>query len=155
MIDESITSEAVGLLKSLISIPSLSREEEKAADYLQNYIEAEGMTTGRKGNNIWCLSPMFDLKKPTILLNSHIDTVKPVNGWRKDPFTPREENGKLYGLGSNDAGASVVTLYRCFCNYAAGNKVITSFIWHPAKKKYREKGVSKVYCPDFLLSVLP
>ena len=53
MIDESITSEAVGLLKSLISIPSLSREEEKAADYLQNYIEAEGMTTGRKGNNIW------------------------------------------------------------------------------------------------------
>ena len=55
MIDESITSEAVGLLKSLISIPSPSREEEKAADYLQNYIEAEGMTTGRKGNNIWCL----------------------------------------------------------------------------------------------------
>ena len=49
------------------------------------------------------LSPMFDLKKPVILLNSHIDTVKPVNGWRKDPFTPREENGKLYGLGSNDA----------------------------------------------------
>ena len=114
MIDESITSEAVGLLKSLISIPSLSREEEKAADYLQNYIEAEGMTTGRKGNNIWCLSPMFDLKKPTILLNSHIDTVKPVNGWRKDPFTPREENGKLYGLGSNDAGASVVTLLQVF-----------------------------------------
>ena len=114
MIDESITSEAVGLLKSLISIPSPSREEEKAADYLQNYIEAEGMTTGRKGNNIWCLSPMFDLKKPTILLNSHIDTVKPVNGWRKDPFTPREENGKLYGLGSNDAGASVVTLLQVF-----------------------------------------
>ena len=114
MIDESITSEAVGLLKSLISIPSLSREEEKAADYLQNYIEAEGMTTGRKGNNIWCLSPMFGLKKPTILLNSHIDTVKPVNGWRKDPFTPREENGKLYGLGSNDAGASVVTLLQVF-----------------------------------------
>ena len=61
------------------------------ADFLQNYIEAEGMQTGRKGNNVWCLSPMFDLKKPTILLNSHIDTVKPVNGWRKDPFTPRED----------------------------------------------------------------
>ena len=57
---------------------------------------------------------MFDLKKPTILLNSHIDTVKPVNGWRKDPFTPREENGKLYGLGSNDAGASVVSLLQVF-----------------------------------------
>lgn len=114
MIDESITSEAIGLLRSLISIPSLSREEEQAADYLQNYIEAEGMQTGRKGNNVWCLSPMFDLRKPTILLNSHIDTVKPAGGWRKDPFTPREENGKLYGLGSNDAGASVVSLLQVF-----------------------------------------
>lgn len=114
MIDESITSEAIGLLRSLISIPSLSREEEQAADYLQNYIEAEGMQTGRKGNNVWCLSPMFDLRKPTILLNSHIDTVKPVNGWRKAPFIPREENGKLYGLGSNDAGASVVSLLQVF-----------------------------------------
>jgi hypothetical protein len=62
--------------------------------------------TGRSGNNIWCISPMFDLNKPTILLNSHIDTVKPVNGWRKHPFTPKAENGKIYGLGSNDAGAS-------------------------------------------------
>ena len=94
-----MTTEAVSLLKSLISIPSISREETQAADFLQNYIEMAGMQTGRKGNNVWCLSPMFDLKKPTILLNSHIDTVKPVNGWRKDPFTPREENGKLYGLG--------------------------------------------------------
>lgn len=110
----TLVSEATGLLKSLISIPSLSRDEEKAADYLQNYIEMQGMTTGRKGNNIWCLSPMFDLKKPTLLLNSHIDTVKPVNGWRKNPFTPLEENGKLYGLGSNDAGASVVSLLHAF-----------------------------------------
>lgn len=109
-----MTAEAVGLLKSLISIPSLSREEGEAADYLQNYIEAEGMQTGRKDNNLWCLSPMFDLQKPTILLNSHIDTVKPVNGWRKNPFVPHQENGKLYGLGSNDAGASVVSLLQVF-----------------------------------------
>lgn len=110
----TLVSEATGLLKSLISIPSLSRDEEKAADYLQNHIEMQGMATGRKGNNVWCLSPMFDLKKPTLLLNSHIDTVKPVNGWRKDPFTPLEDNGKLYGLGSNDAGASVVSLLQVF-----------------------------------------
>ena len=109
-----MTTEAVSLLKSLISIPSISREETQAADFLQNYIEMAGMQTGRKGNNVWCFSPMFDLKKPTILLNSHIDTVKPVNGWRKDPFTPREENGKIYGLGSNDAGASVVSLLQVF-----------------------------------------
>ena len=111
----TLTSEAIGLLKSLIAIPSLSRDEEKAANYLQNYNEMQGLATGRKGNNVWCLSPMFDLKKPTLLLNSHIDTVKPVNGWRKDPFKPTlESNGKLYGLGSNDAGASVVSLLQVF-----------------------------------------
>ena len=111
----TMVSEATGVLKSLIAIPSLSRDEEKAADYLQNYIELQGMATGRKGNNVWCLSPMFDLNKPTLLLNSHIDTVKAVNGWRKDPFTPTlENNGKLYGLGSNDAGASIVSLLQVF-----------------------------------------
>ena len=110
----TLTAEAVNMLNSLIAIPSVSREEAAAADFLQNYIETEGMATGREGNNVWCLSPMFDLNKPTILLNSHIDTVKPISGWRRDPFTPREENGKLYGLGSNDAGASVVSLYQVF-----------------------------------------
>lgn len=107
-------SEAITLLSSLISIPSLSRDEEKAADFLQNYIEESGIMTGRSGNNIWCISPMFDTRKPTILLNSHIDTVKPVNGWRKHPFTAKLENGKLYGLGSNDAGASVVSLLQVY-----------------------------------------
>lgn len=115
MIDiEYYTSEATTLLNSLIGIPSLSREEEAAADFLQNYIEETGIMTGRLGNNIWCISPMFDLNKPTILLNSHIDTVKPVNGWRKHPFTPKAENGKIYGLGSNDAGASVVSLFQAY-----------------------------------------
>ncbi len=108
------TAEATTLLSRLIGIPSLSREEEAAADFLQNYIEESGIMTGRSGNNIWCISPMFDLNKPTILLNSHIDTVKPVNGWRKQPFTPKIENGKIYGLGSNDAGASVVSLFMAY-----------------------------------------
>ena len=106
----TILSEATGVLKSLIAIPSLSRDEEKAADYLQNYIELQGMATGRKGNNIWCLSPMFDLNKPTLLLNSHIDTVKAVNGWRKDPFTPTQEsNGKLYGLAPQSISSLVTS----------------------------------------------
>ena len=91
-----LTTEAVSLLKSLIAIPSVSREEAAAADFLQNYIEAEGMTTGRKGNNVWCLSPMFDLKKPVILLNSHIDTVKPVNGLaERSVHTSRRERETL------------------------------------------------------------
>ncbi|MDL2212524.1 M20 family metallo-hydrolase [Bacteroides sp. OttesenSCG-928-D19] len=114
-----MVQEAVSLLQSLISIPSISREETQAADYLQNYIEALGIETGRKGNNVWCLSPNFDLNKPTILLNSHIDTVKPVRGWAKDPFSPTLVNGKLYGLGSNDAGASVVSLLSAFISLSA------------------------------------
>lgn len=115
MIDlDYYTSEALTLLQSLIGIPSISREEEAAADFLQNYIEESGIMTGRSGNNVWCISPMFDTAKPTILLNSHIDTVKPVNGWRRHPFTPKLENGKLYGLGSNDAGASVVSLFQVY-----------------------------------------
>ncbi len=118
---KKLSEEAVELLKQLISIPSVSRDEQLAADYLQGYIEAKGMETCRKGNNIWCMSPGFDLQKPSILLNSHIDTVKPVSGWLKDPFTPKlESNGKLYGLGSNDAGASLVSLLHVFfalCEY--------------------------------------
>ncbi len=117
-----MVSEAVNLLKSLIAIPSISREETAAADFLQTYIESCGMEIGRKGNNVWCLSPMFSLDKPTILLNSHIDTVKPVRGWIKDPFTPVEMNGKLYGLGSNDAGASVVSLLSVFMDLCRTNQ---------------------------------
>lgn len=108
------TSEATTLLSSLIGIPSVSREEDAVADFLQNYIEECGIMTGRSGNNIWSISPMFDLNKPTILLNSHIDTVKPVSGWRKHPFTAKTEDGKIYGLGSNDAGASVVSLFQAY-----------------------------------------
>ncbi|MGL5273540.1 MAG: M20 family metallo-hydrolase [Phocaeicola sp.] len=115
MIDLSFyTSEAITLLNTLIRIPSISREEEAAADFLQSYIERCGIMTGRSGNNVWCISPMFDLNKPTILLNSHIDTVKPVNGWRKHPFTPKTENGKIFGLGSNDAGGSLVSLLQVY-----------------------------------------
>lgn len=113
------TSEAITLLQALIGIPSLSREEDTAADFLQNYIEESGIMTGRSGNNIWCISPMFDVNKPTILLNSHIDTVKLVTGWRRQPFTPKIENGKLYGLGSNDAGASLVSLFQVYRHLSA------------------------------------
>ncbi|MDR3119430.1 MAG: M20 family metallo-hydrolase [Mediterranea sp.] len=111
---ECRTAEAAGLLQSLIRIPSLSREEAAAADFLQRFIEAQGVATGRKGNNVWCFGPAFSARKPTVLLNSHIDTVKPSAGWQRDPFCPTEMNGRLYGLGSNDAGASVVSLLYAF-----------------------------------------
>jgi acetylornithine deacetylase len=112
--DKTTFLESVNLLKSLIEIPSISTEEEAAADFLQQYLENVGMEVGRKGNNIWCLSPNFSLDRNTILLNSHIDTVKPTSQWMKNPFKALEVNGKLYGLGSNDAGASLVSLLRVF-----------------------------------------
>ena len=111
---EATLNEALNLLKVLISTPSISREEEAAANSLQTYMERSGILTNRSGNNVWCVSPKFDLNKPTILLNSHIDTVKPVSGWQKQPFTPSEVNGKIYGLGSNDAGGSLVCLFQTF-----------------------------------------
>lgn len=99
----------------MISRPSFSRDEAAVADYLQQTWQSAGHTVHRKGNNLWIVSPGFDLNKPTLLLNSHIDTVKPASGWTKDPFNPEEsEDEKLYGLGSNDAGASVVSLYTTF-----------------------------------------
>lgn len=109
-----MASQAIALLQSLIAIPSLSREETAAADHVQHYLELNGMTTGRKGNNVWSMSPNYTSEKPTILLNSHIDTVKPVSAWTKDPYTPQIIDGRLYGLGSNDAGASVVSLLHIF-----------------------------------------
>ncbi len=102
--------EAFELLKSIIRIPSYSGEEGTVADFLEEYLEQKGYAVSRKANNIWLMSPGFDLTKPVILLNSHIDTVKPVAGWTKNPHTPIIENNCLYGLGANDAGASVVSL---------------------------------------------
>jgi acetylornithine deacetylase len=102
------------LLKQLIAIPSFSREEKGVASVLESYLMNRRLHPYRKGNNIWLRSPFWSDQKPVILLNSHIDTVKPVAGWTKDPFLPSEEEGKLYGLGSNDAGASLVSLLQAF-----------------------------------------
>lgn len=107
--------EAIDLLKGMISRPSFSRDEAAVADFLQAEWQKAGRKVFRKGNNLWIIAPDFDFGKPTLLLNSHIDTVKPASGWTKDPFTPEEADGdKLYGLGSNGAGASVVSLYEAF-----------------------------------------
>ena len=109
-----LATDAIDLLSEMIAIQSFSREEKAVADFLEHYIELKGYKSLRKDNNIWLLSPGFDSSRPTILLNSHIDTVKPVSGWIRNPFVPEIENGKLYGLGSNDAGASVVSLLHAF-----------------------------------------
>lgn len=114
MIFEKETDLAVSLLKSLINIPRTSRNETEAADFLQQQMEARGLKTSRKDNNLWSLSPNWDDSKPTLLLNAHIDTVKPVAGWITDPNTAILADGKLTGLGSNDDGASLVALLAVF-----------------------------------------
>lgn len=106
---------AIDTLKGMIRIPSFSREEHAVADYLQELWSGDSHRVHRKGNNLWIVAPGFDFGRPTLLLNSHIDTVRPVAGWTCDPFSPQEEDtDTLYGLGSNDAGASVVSLYEAF-----------------------------------------
>ena len=107
-------NDAVALLRQLIAISSFSKDEKAVADFIERYIEMKGYVAVRKENNVWLLSPGFDPARPTVLLNSHIDTVKPVAGWVHDPFAPTIESGKLFGLGSNDAGASVVSLLHAF-----------------------------------------
>ncbi len=113
----TLTEEVIALLKQLISIPSLSKEEDKTADAIQHFIETKGIATHRKLNNIWCFNKYFDKNKPTILLNSHHDTVKPNSGYTLNPFEPVIKDGKLYGLGSNDAGASLVSLLATFVHF--------------------------------------
>ncbi|WP_029903357.1 M20 family metallo-hydrolase [Prevotella sp. 10(H)] len=105
---------AVDLLKEMIETPSFSREEHNVAEIIAAYMRKMGFEPQRKGNNLWIQSKDFEESKPTILLNSHMDTVRPVSGWTKDPFTPETEDDTLYGLGSNDAGAPFVCLLHAF-----------------------------------------
>jgi len=112
--DHKDANDAVALLQQMIAISSISKEEKAVADFLERFIEINGYVASRTNNNVWVMSSGFDASRPTILLNSHIDTVKPVQGWTRNPLMPAVENGKLFGLGSNDAGASVVSLLYAF-----------------------------------------
>lgn len=112
-----LAQQAIERLKALIAIPSLSREEEQTADLIGSELRMLGVETHRKSNNVWAYNRYFDPSKPTILLNSHHDTVKPNPQYTRDPFTAEEEDGKLFGLGSNDAGGCLVSLLATFLYY--------------------------------------
>jgi acetylornithine deacetylase len=108
------TQEAVDLLKQLIATPSVSRDEQKAADILAQVIHDYGYEYRREANNIWILDPCYDEKRATLLLNAHIDTVRAVDSWTRNPFQPTQEGDILYGLGSNDCGGGLVSLLQVF-----------------------------------------
>ncbi len=105
---------AIALLERLIKRPSISRDESAVADIIWEEFLRLGFKPQRKGNNVWAEAWEHDPEKPTILLDAHLDTVKPVAGWRRDPFTPNVEGERLYGLGSNDTGGSLVALIATF-----------------------------------------
>jgi len=109
--------EAIDLLKRLIATPSFSKEESETANLLQNFLQEKAIPVKRKLNNIWALNKHFDPELPSILMNSHHDTVKPNSAYTRDPFQPAVEEGKLYGLGSNDAGGALVSLLSVFLHY--------------------------------------
>jgi acetylornithine deacetylase len=108
------TEKAIDLLRTLIATPSFSREEDQTAAILEHFLQADGIEVFREKNNVWARAAVWRPDRPVLLLNSHHDTVKPVKEWTRDPFDPAIEQGRLYGLGSNDAGASLVSLITAF-----------------------------------------
>jgi acetylornithine deacetylase len=114
---EALQKEAVDLLQKLISTQSYSKEEENTAAILDEFFTQKNIPTNKLKNNVWVSNKYFDSNKPTILLNSHHDTVKPNKQYTRDPFSPDIENGILYGLGSNDAGGPLVSLGACFLHF--------------------------------------
>ena len=112
-----LQDDSISLLKELIATPSFSKEEDQTAGVIGKFLALKNIAATRVGNNVFALNKYYDESKPTILLNSHHDTVKPNPQYTKDPFSPIVEDGKLYGLGSNDAGGCLVSLLAVFLNY--------------------------------------
>lgn len=113
----ALAQEAIQLLKQLISTQSFSRQEENTATLIEDFFHRKGIPFHRKKNNIWAYNQHFDPAKPTVLLNSHHDTVKPNPSWTLNPYEPLVQDGKLFGLGSNDAGGSLCSLIVTFCHF--------------------------------------
>ncbi|MBI3882997.1 MAG: M20/M25/M40 family metallo-hydrolase, partial [Sphingobacteriales bacterium] len=111
---QELYNNAVELLKQLISTPSFSKEENDTAEIIMSFFEKHGVAYARVGNNIYAKNKYYDVNKPSVLLNSHHDTVLPNKGYTLDPFSPIEKDGKLFGLGSNDAGGCLVSLIATF-----------------------------------------
>ncbi|MBT8324394.1 MAG: M20/M25/M40 family metallo-hydrolase, partial [Winogradskyella sp.] len=125
---EQLITQAIQLLKDLIEIPSFSSEEDKTASRIEQWFTLHEIPYTRTNNNIWAVNKYYDKSKPTLLLNSHHDTVKPNNGYTKDPFKSIVEDGKLYGLGSNDAGGCLVSLIATFTYFYAKKKMAYNLV---------------------------
>ncbi|WP_037576463.1 M20 family metallo-hydrolase [Sporocytophaga myxococcoides] len=125
---DKLKKDALELLKGLIRIESFSKQEDKTAELLNRFFEDRGVPTHRKKNNVWAFNKNYDPNKPTILLNSHHDTVKPNPGYTNDPFDPMVKDGKLFGLGSNDAGGCLVSLMATFIHFYEKENLKYNFV---------------------------
>ena len=123
MTQQQLTKKAIDLLNLLISIQSFSGEEDKTADVIEEWFKSFDIPFERIYNNVFAKNKFWDDSKPTLLLNSHHDTVKPNQAYTKDPFHPHIEDGKLYGLGSNDAGGCLVSLLATFVHFYASEEL--------------------------------
>lgn len=145
---KSLTGEAIGLLKELIAIPSFSRKEEKTAALVSNYLQSKNVKIFQKKNNIWAFNKHFDDVLPSILLCSHHDTVRPNPGYTLNPFMPLIKDGKLFGLGSNDAGGALVSLMAAFLYFHGRSGMKYNFIFAAAAEE-------EISGTDGIESVLP
>jgi acetylornithine deacetylase len=147
---EALKAEAIALLKKLISIPSFSKEEGETAEAIANFLIKKGVAPQRQGNNVWAFLTPFEAIRPTIWLNSHHDTVKPNTGYTKDPFLAEEQEGKLFGLGSNDAGGPLVALIATFCHFLGKDLPFNLLLVASAEEEISgSQGISS------LISILP
>jgi acetylornithine deacetylase len=121
--------ELIGLLQALIETPSYSKEEARSADLLELFFREKGVITNRHMNNVWCIGSIYDSSKPTLLLNSHHDTVRPNTSYSRDPFHAEIVDGKLFGLGSNDAGGALIALIGAFLNLSLNEDLAYNLIF--------------------------
>ena len=145
---EQLKNEAIEWLCQLISTPRVSREEKDAADLLCDIMTGTcGLSVQRSGNNLWTVSPDYRSDRPTLLMNAHIDTVRPVSSWTRNPFEPVKEEGRIYGLGSNDDGAGLVCLLQAF-------RVLSS-MQLPYNLIFLASAEEEICGPNGIASVLP
>lgn len=148
MTAQQYTGEAVSLLSHLIATPSVSRDERRAADIMEEELTRCGFTPHREANNVWAIGPCQREDRPTLLLNAHIDTVKPVASYTRNPYEPSLEDGTLYGLGSNDCGGGLVSLLQVFRELSSSERC-------PYNLVYLASAEEEVSGKDGISRVLP
>ena len=139
--------EPVEFLSKMIAVPSVSRQEGAVADLVEQEMNRLGLNCSRYGNNVWSVLPDYDPSRPTLLLNSHIDTVRPAASWTKDPYNPSIVGDRLYGLGSNDAGASAVCLLGAFTHLYKQKYPINLILALTAEEEVMGEGGIRMFLP--------